>query len=304
MSGVADQVTARREGARANAVSAVADRWSNALQRIPLHIVIIIFCAVWIIPTIGMIVNSFRAVSDMGQAGWWTTLFPPHGFTFASYQQVLNTENVGTSIINSVLITIPATVIQLAIATMGAYAFAWMKFPGKNIFFIVIVGLMVVPIQMTLIPVLQFFKATGLSGSITAVWLAHSGYGLPFEVYLLRNYLGGLPREVFESAEVDGAGHAVRFLRIAVPMTIPAIASLTIFVFLGVWNDLLVALTFLGTSPNRPFTVVITQLVTSFGGGWQFLTAAAVLQMALPLAVFIALQRYFVRGVTAGSVKG
>jgi alpha-glucoside transport system permease protein len=304
MSGVADQVTTRREAARANSVSAVMDRWSNALQRVPLHIVIIIFCAIWVIPTIGMIVNSFRSVSDMGQAGWWTTLFPPHGFTLASYKQVLDTENVGTSIINSVLITIPATVIQLAIATMGAYAFAWMKFPGKNIFFIVIVGLMVVPIQMTLIPVLQFFKATGLSGTITAVWLAHSGYGLPFEVFLLRNYLGGLPREVFESAEVDGAGHAVRFLRIAVPMTIPAIASLTIFVFLGVWNDLLVALTFLGTSPNRPFTVVITQLVTSFGGGWQFLTAAAVLQMALPLAVFIALQRYFVRGVTAGSVKG
>jgi alpha-glucoside transport system permease protein len=304
MSGVAEQVTARSEAARANTVSAVADRWSNALQRIPLHLVILIFCAVWIIPTIGMVINSFRSVSDMGQAGWWTTLFPPHGFTLASYQQVLNTENVGTSIVNSVLITIPATVIQLAIATMGAYAFAWMKFPGKNIFFIVIVGLMVVPIQMTLIPVLQFFKATGLSGTITAVWLAHSGYGLPFEVFLLRNYLGGLPREVFESAEVDGAGHAVRFLRIAVPMTIPAIASLTIFVFLGVWNDLLVALTFLGTSPNRPFTVVITQLVTSFGGGWQFLTAAAVLQMALPLAVFIALQRYFVRGVTAGSVKG
>src|SRR6202140_3136256 len=304
MSGVADQVTARREGARAIAVSAVADRWSNALQRIPLHIVIIIFCAIWVVPTIGMVINSFRSVSDMGQAGWWTTLFPPHGFTLASYQQVLNTENVATSIVNSILITVPATVIQPAIATMGAYAFAWMKFPGKNLFFIVIVGLMVVPIQMTLIPVLQLFKAFGLAGTFIAVWLAHSGYGLPFEVFLLRNYLGGLPREIFESAEVDGAGHAVRFLRIAVPMTLPGIASLPIFVFLGVWNDLLVALTFLGTSPNRPFTVVITQLVTSFGGGWQFLTAAAVLQMALPLAVFIALQRYFVRGVTAGSVKG
>jgi len=211
---------------------------------------------------------------------------------------------VAPSILYSILITIPATVIQLAIATMGAYAFAWMRFPGRNLFFIVIVGLMVVPIQMTLIPVLQIFKAIHLSGTIPAVWLAHSGYGLPFEVFLLRNYLGGLPREIFESAEVDGAGHAVRFLRIAVPMTIPAIASLTIFVFLGIWNDLLVALTFLGVSPFRPFTVVITGLVTSFGGGWQFLTAAAVLQMSLPLAVFIFLQRYFVRGITSGSVKG
>jgi alpha-glucoside transport system permease protein len=302
MSGV--QATTQREMAPTVVAVGALERWGYQLQRLPLHLVIIIFCLIWIVPTIGMIVNSFRSIGDMGTAGWWTTLFPPHGFTFASYSQVLNTEGVGTSIVSSILITIPATVIQLAIATMGAYAFAWMSFPGKNIFFIVIVGLMVVPIQMTLIPVLQFFKATGLNGTIVAVWLAHSGYGLPFEVFLLRNYLGGLPREIFESAEVDGAGHSVRFLRIAVPMTIPAIASLTIFVFLGVWNDLLVALTFLGTSPNRPFTVVITQLVTSLGGGWQFLTAAAVLQMALPLAVFIALQRYFVRGVTAGSVKG
>jgi alpha-glucoside transport system permease protein len=240
----------------------------------------------------------------MQAAGWWTTLFPPHGFTIASYQQVLNIEGVEPSIVTSILITIPATVIQLTVATMGAYAFAWMKFPGKNIFFIVIVGLMVVPIQMTLVPLLSFFKVLHLNGTIISVWLAHTGFGLPFEVFLLRNYLGGLPREIFESAEVDGAGHAVRFLRIAVPMTLPAIASLTIFVFLGVWNDLLVALTFLGTSQFRPFTVMIAQLTTSFGGGWQFLTAAAVLQMALPLAVFIALQRYFVRGVTAGSVKG
>jgi len=299
----AEQGTTRRETAVGAGVSTL-DRLGYRLQRLPLHLLIIIFCAIWIVPTIGLILNSFRSVSDMGQSGWWTTLFPPHGFSFASYQQVLNLEGVTPSIVSSVLITVPATVIQLAIATMGAYAFAWMNFPGRNIFFIVIVGLMVVPIQMTLIPVLQFFKAIGLNGTIISVWLAHSGYGLPFEVFLLRNYLGGLPREIFESAEMDGAGHSTRFLRIAVPMTIPAIASLTIFVFLGVWNDLLVALTFLGTSPNRPFTVVITQLVTSFGGGWQFLTAAAVLQMALPLAVFIFLQRYFVRGITSGSVKG
>jgi len=302
MSGV--QVTTRPEAARATSAASVLERWGHQLQRLPLHLVIIIFIAIWIVPTIGLIINSFRNVQDMGSAGWWSALFPPHGFSLGSYQQVLQTENVATSIANSVIITVPATVIQLAIATMGAYAFAWMKFPGKDIFFIVIVGLMVVPIQMTLIPVLQLFHTFGLAGTFIAVWLAHSGYGLPFEVFLLRNYLGGLPREIFESAEMDGAGHAVRFLRIAVPMTIPAIASLTIFVFLGVWNDLLVSLTFLGSSPNRPFTVVITQLVTSLGGGWQFLTAAAVLQMSLPLAVFIFLQRYFVRGITSGSVKG
>jgi alpha-glucoside transport system permease protein len=299
----AEQVTTGRRSAAAEGVSALSNL-GYRLQRLPLHLIVIIFCAVWVIPTVGMVINSFRSLSDMQAAGWWTTLFPPHGFTLASYQQVLNIEGVQPSIITSILITIPATVIQLTVATMGAYAFAWMKFPGKNIFFIVIVGLMVVPIQMTLVPLLSLFKVIHLNGTIMSVWLAHTGFGLPFEVFLLRNYLGGLPREIFESAEVDGAGHAVRFLRIAVPMTLPAIASLTIFVFLGVWNDLLVALTFLGTSQFRPFTVMIAQLTTSFGGGWQFLTAAAVLQMALPLAVFIALQRYFVRGVTAGSVKG
>ena len=298
----AERVTTRREGAVARSVSAL-DTLGYRLQRLPLHLVIIILCAIWLVPTFGMVINSFRSVGDMGVAGWWTTLFPPHGFTLESYQQVLAIEEVPSSIAYSVLITIPATVIQLTIATMGAYAFAWMKFPGRNIFFIVIVGLMVVPIQMTLIPVLQIFRFIHLTG-IPTVWLAHSGYGLPFEVFLLRNYLGGLPREIFESAEVDGAGHSTRFLRIAVPMTLPAIASLTIFVFLGIWNDLLVALTFLGVTPFRPFTVVITQLVTSQGGGWQYLTAAAVLQMALPLAVFIFLQRYFVRGITSGSVKG
>src|SRR5215467_13955444 len=298
----AQATTREATGARA-AVSAL-DNLGYRLQRLPIHVIIAVIIAIWIIPTLGLVINSFRSLADMNNAGWWTVLLPPHGFSLASYSQVLQTENVVPSIFNSILITIPATVIQLTIATMGAYAFAWMQFPGKNIFFIVIVGLMVVPIQMTLIPVLQLFKATGLSGSFVAVWLAHSGYGLPFEVFLLRNYIGSLPREILESAEVDGAGHSTRFMRLDVTMTVPAIASPTLFVFLGVWNDLLVSLTYLGNSPNRPFTVVITQLVTSLGGGWQFLTAAAVLQMALPLAVFIFLQRYFVRGITAGSVKG
>ncbi|HEX9363612.1 MAG TPA: carbohydrate ABC transporter permease, partial [Candidatus Dormibacteraeota bacterium] len=200
--------TTTRETTGARATVSTLERLGYRLQRLPLHLVIAIFIAIWIVPTLGLIINSFRSVQDMSSAGWWTVLFPPHGFSLASYQQVLQTENVATSIVNSILITIPATVIQLAIATMGAYAFAWMKFPGKDLFFIVIVGLMVVPIQMTLIPVLQIFKATGLAGTFIAVWLAHSGYGLPFEVFLLRNYLGGLPREIFESAEVDGAGHA------------------------------------------------------------------------------------------------
>ena len=176
--------TTREAGGVRSAVSTL-DRVGAGLQRLPLHLVIIIFCAVWIIPTFGMVINSFRSLGDMQAAGWWTTLFPPHGFTLASYQQVLGTEGVPNSIVTSILITVPATVIQLTIATMGAYAFAWMKFPGKNLFFIVIVGLMVVPIQMTLVPLLQFFKVLGLNGTIYSVWLAHSGFGLPFEQALL-----------------------------------------------------------------------------------------------------------------------
>jgi alpha-glucoside transport system permease protein len=281
---------------------------SRALQfirrRLPVHLLTWIVMAIWLVPTLGLFINSFRSVHDMNIAGWWTTLFPPAGFTLDSYQRVLNTPGFAQSIGNSLLITIPATVIQVVISTFAGYAFAWMKFPGRDLFFLVIVALLAVPIQMTFIPVLRFFNSVGLAGTFVAVWLAHTGYGLPFQTYLLRSYIGSLPKEVFESADIDGANHVVKFWRLVVPMSIPAIAANTIFVFLGVWNDLLVALVYLGQSPNRPMTVIIAQLTTSLGGGWQFLTAAAVLQMLLPLAVFLGLQRYFVRGISAGAVKG
>jgi alpha-glucoside transport system permease protein len=301
MTGLSREDASVRATARADTGST---RLSRLLRRLPLHLTIFVIMAIWLIPTLGLFVNSFRSIGDMSNAGWWTALFPPSQLTLSSYEQVLNTQGVAAGFVNSLIITIPATVIQIAIATMAGYAFAWMRFPGRDFFFILIVLLLVVPIQMTLIPVLRLFAATGLAGSFVAVWLAHVGYGLPFQTYLFRNAMGGLPSEVFESAEVDGASHVQKFWRIGLPMIVPAVAAITIFVFLGIWNDLLVALTYMGSSPNRPLTVVITQLVTSFGGGWQFLTAAAVLQMILPLAVFLALQRYFVRGISAGSVKG
>lgn len=301
MTGMAHEDTSVQVAGRSAAGST---RLSRLIQRLPVHLTIAVIVAVWLIPTFGLFVNSFRSITDMSNAGWWTALFPPSHLTLDSYKQVLDTQGVAAGFVNSLIITIPATVIQIAIATMAGYAFAWMRFPGRDFFFILIVLLLVVPIQMTLIPVLRLFAATGLAGSFVAVWLAHVGYGLPFQTYLFRNAMGGLPSEVFESAEVDGANHVQKFWRIGLPMIVPAVAAITIFVFLGIWNDLLVALTYMGSSPNRPLTVVITQLVTSFGGGWQFLTAAAVLQMILPLAVFLGLQRYFVRGISAGSVKG
>jgi len=292
-------------GARSGpAAGTLSRRLAAVTRRLPLHLVVWVLMAIWLVPTVGLFVNSFRSVPDMAAQGWWTTLFPPHGFTLESYQQVLNTEGIASGFVNSLLITIPATVIQVVIACFAGYAFAWMEFRGRDFFFLVIVALLAVPIQMTLIPVLRLFAATGIAGTFLAIWLAHTGYGLPFQVYLLRSYMGGLPKEVFESAEMDGASHVQRFWQILIPMSIPVIAANTIFVFLGVWNDLLVALTYLGTSPNKPLTVELAQLTTSLGGGWQFLTAAAVLQMALPLVVFLALQRYFVRGIASGAVKG
>jgi alpha-glucoside transport system permease protein len=280
MTGMAQEDTSVQVAGRSAAGSS---RMSRLFNRLPLHLTIVVIMAVWLIPTFGLFVNSFRSITDMSSAGWWTALFPPSNLTLDSYKQVLDTQGVAAGFVNSLIITIPATVIQIFIATMAGYAFAWMRFPGRDFFFILIVLLLVVPIQMTLIPVLRLFAATGLAGSFVAVCL---------------------PSEVFESAEVDGASHVQKFWRIGLPMIVPAVAAITIFVFLGIWNDLLVALTYMGSSPNRPLTVVITQLVTSFGGGWQFLTAAAVLQMILPLAVFLGLQRYFVRGISAGSVKG
>jgi alpha-glucoside transport system permease protein len=296
-------MTAAATVRQAEARTAVG-RARHALRRWPLHLTVAIVIAIWLIPTLGLIVNSFRTVRDMTQAGWWTTIFPPGNFTLASYQSIFQTPGFSDSIINSLLITVPATVLQVVIATFAGYAFAWMNFRGRDLFFLVIVGLMVVPVQLTFIPVLKLFAATGLAGTFIAVWLAHAGYGLPFQTYLLRSYIGSLPKEIFESAEIDGANHVVKFWRIVIPMSIPAIAANIIFVFLGVWNDLLIAVTYLGQSPNRPLTVFIAQQTTSLGGNWQVLTAAAVIQMALPLAVFLALQRYFVRGISAGAVKG
>ena len=183
-----------------------------------------------------------------------------------------------------------------------------MSFPGRNLLFVIVVGLLVVPLQTTLIPILQLFGPKGLNiaGSFLAVWLAHTAYGLPFAIFLLRNFMGELPREVFESAAIDGASPVTSFLRLALPMSVPAIAALAIFQFLFVWNDLLVALIYIGAAnaTNLPLTVVIANLVGSLGGGWEFIAAAAFISMALPLAVFLALQRYFVRGIVGGSVKG
>ncbi len=276
--------------------------------RLPLHVAVVGLVVIWLIPTIGLLINSFRPPQEVTQSGWWTAIFAPAQLTLDNYVHVLNQSNIGQGFVNSLFISIPATIIPVMVAAFAAYAFSWMEFPGRNVLFVIVVGLLVIPLQTTLIPILQLYGPKGLNiaGSFLAVWLAHTAYGLPFAVFLLRNFMGALPKEVFESAALDGASPVTSFLRLALPMSVPAIAALSIFQFLFVWNDLLVALIYIGAaSPqNQPLTIVVAGLVNSLGGGWQYLAAAAFLTMAVPLAGFFGLQRYFVRGIVGGSVKG
>jgi len=275
-------------------------------RRLALHLVVAALMIVWAVPTVGLLISSFRPQADLSTSGWWTALAPPYHFTLENYRDVVNQNGIGQAFINSLFIAIPATIIPLFVAAVAAYAFSWMEFPGRDVLFVVVVGLLVVPLQTTLIPILKLFASWGLTGQFAAVWLAHTGYGLPFAVYLLRNFMGSLPKSVFEAAQIDGASHVTSFFRLAIPMSTPAFAALAIFQFLFVWNDLLVALIYIGLAnpDNLPMTATMANLVNSLGGGWYLLGAAAFISMALPLAVFFGLQRYFVRGIVGGSVKG
>jgi alpha-glucoside transport system permease protein len=289
----------------ASAVNSTRHRRRWVPRRWPLHLSIAVIMVMWLVPTIGTFVNSFRPGAAIRFEGWWTALNPPFDFTLENYSHVLTREGMSDAFVNSLILTIPATIIPITVACFAAYAFAWMKFPFRNTLFVIVVGLLVVPLQMTFVPLQIMFREAGLAGSFVAVWLAHTGFGLPFALYLLRNFMGSLPKAVFESAAIDGASEMTAFFRLAIPMSVPAIAALAIFQFLWVWNDLLVALIFLGPNiPNHPMTVALANLVDSLGGNWHYLTAAAFVQMALPVTVFLFLQRYFASGLLAGSVKG
>lgn len=268
-----------------------------------------ILCLVWLIPTVGLLITSFRQPEAANTSGWWTAIASPlkaTQWTLQNYHDVLfnGQTPMGVSFVNSLAVALPATIIPIMIAAFAAYSFTFMQFKGRDALFIVVVGLLVVPYQVALVPLLQFYGSIGLNGTFPAAWLAHAGFGMPLAIYILRNYMATLPLSVVESAKIDGASHFVTFWRLIVPMSVPALASFAIFQFLWVWNDLLVALLFLGQGDNMVVTVNLASLLGQQGQGWQLLTAGAFVSMAIPLLVFVSLQRYFIRGMTSGAVKG
>lgn len=386
----------------------------SILRKVPTHIALILICAIWLVPTLGLLVTSFRPLPAINTTGWWTAFNRPgakdyssycaecHGgdgkliaaanltnpdliskfsrsanlllalekeingephmgtiqmpgaqdaanilnymrnisgvskiplFTLNNYidalmgyrgtktyvddcaagsqsvdlkcevSDLLNPRGMGRAFLNSLAVSIPSTLLPILFAAFAAYAFSWMEFRGRQVLFGILVGLQIIPLQMTFIPISRLYAQLDLNGTFLGTWLFHTGFGLPYAIFLIRNFLGGLPREVFESAYLDGASHWTAFTRLAIPLSVPALASLGIYQFLWIWNDFLVALVFLG-GQNPVMTYQIANMVTSLGSGWELLTAAAFLSMALPMVVFFSLQRYFTRGMLAGSVKG
>jgi alpha-glucoside transport system permease protein len=268
------------------------------------RIVLGIICFLWMVPVVGTFITSFRTESDANSTGWWTVLAHP-SFTFSNYHDVITQANLGSAFVNSLAIVLPATFIPILIAAFAAYAFTFMQFKGREVLFIAIVSLLVVPNYVSFVPILKIYSETGLTGKFPAAWLAHIGFGMSLAIYILRNYMATLPRTVIESAEIDGASHFQTFYRLILPMSVPALASFAIFQFLWVWNDLLVALVFIGPgSDNSPITVATSQLVGQQGQNWNLVTAGGFFSLIVPVLVFLVLQRFFVRGLTAGAVKG
>jgi alpha-glucoside transport system permease protein len=295
--------TPKVAAAERTTAAAEARKWLSSSAA---SIVAIIVAVLWTIPTFGLLITSFRPALDIRQSGWWTWFANPE-VTFENYNDVLfgSTTNLATYFVNSLVIAIPSVLIPLTLATMAAYAFAWTKFRGRDVLFVAVFALQIVPLQIALLPLLRIFVDQGLNGTFWPVWIAHSIFALPLAIFLLHNFMREIPSDLVEAARVDGAGHVRIFLQIMLPLIVPVITAFAIFQFLWVWNDLLVALTFSGGTPDvAPLTVRVAELSGTRGTAWHLLSAGAFVSMIVPLVVFLAGQRYFVRGLLAGSVKG
>ena len=290
--------------------ASLSSRWGR--------VIVIALCLLWTIPTFGLLVSSFRPEQEVKTSGWWEAFIRPK-FTFNNYKTVLSSTpgqaNLTQFFFNSMKITIPAVILSVGLAAMAAYAFSWMKFKGRDWLFVAVVAMLVVPLQMALIPLLRvitggahigsvtIFPYLHLNNSVAAVWVAHVCFGLPFCIFILKNFVSALPKEIIEAARVDGAGHLTVFIRLVMPLSVPALASLAIFQFMWIWNDLLIGLVYGGVK-NKPIIAKLVEVGGTYGQSWHLLTAAAFVSMVVPLLVFFALQRYFVRGLMAGAVKG
>jgi len=314
-------VTGVKPKTKATAVKLTSRKQNNIFSSPIASFVAIIIALIWTIPTLGLFISSIRSPEDINNTGWWTFLANP-SFTLENYNTVLFQGSAATPplslyFLNSFAITIPGTVFPVVIATLAAYALAWFDFKGRDVLFYTIFAMQVIPLQLALIPLLQLFAngvvigdftlipPLGITGTYIPIWLAHTMFAMPIAIFLLHNFLSQIPRELMEAARVDGADAFKTFRMIVLPLSIPAIASFAIFQFLWVWNDLLVGLTFGGGKREiAPLMVRLAELTGTRGGDWELLTAGAFVSIIVPVAVFFALQRYFVRGLLAGSVKG
>jgi len=293
-------MTAQTETVKAR--QSLGGRVASVLGSTALRVFLVLVGLFWLVPTIGLLIGSFRTPSDMSESGWWKVFSAPSKMTLENYSNLLKDETITDSILSSVMITVPATLLVVIIGSLAGYAFAWMEFPGRDWWFLGVVSLLVVPVQVALVPIADLFGKVGIFETTVGVITFHVAFGLPFAIFLLRNFFAEIPRELLEAARLDGAGELRLFFRVVMPLGAPAIASLGIFQFLWVWNDMLIALIF-ADSKNPPITVALQQQVRFFGDNVQVLAPGAFISMVIPLAVFFAFQRQFVSGVMAGAVK-
>ena len=295
------KVRKAKKSAAGDAASALNSRWAS--------LVAVLIAVLWTTPTVGLLVTSFRSQIDINKNGWWNAFANPGAFTLDNYRQALepgSSASFTQYFINTIVITIPAVLLPIFLASLAAYAFAWMPFPGRNVLFVAVFALQIVPLQIALIPLLDIYtNKLGFGASYWSVWISHTIFALPLATFLIHNFMRELPGELMEAARVDGAGHVTIFFKILLPLLTPAIAAFGIFQFLWVWNDLLVSLIFLGGTPEvAPVTVRVAELAGTRGSAWYLLSAGAFISMIVPVVVFLALQRFFVRGLLAGGLKG
>ncbi len=267
----------------------------------PLHLLLVVVGLLWLLPTFALFMTSLMTPADYASFGWWKLLTEPNIATWNNYSEIWNNSDIPHALWVTLVIAIGSTILPIIIASLAGYAFAWLDFPGRDWLFVLVIALLVVPLQMALIPIFKLYNTLGLFDTVLGLILFHTAFGLPFAIFLLRNFFIGIPKDVFESARIDGASEFRIFLRLVLPLGLPAIASLAIFQFLWTWNDLLVALTF--GRDVQPITVAIFSNVRQFGNNIELIAPASFISLAIPLAVFLAFQRYFAQGLLAGSVK-